>query len=224
MGLFNRKQRVELCVFCGNYYDNSVFSSTIEDVDASRIYADTVIRSIREADATFTAVDCAQFHSEMMTLIRIEVFGLAWMHQFGDKHAAAQSAYTKSYLEERSHADIWDDLAPYNQAVARSSTIGQTTAMPSGRAYLAFVDSMRLDLFDQWSKQGFEPDAIARAANRFSTNVAWDKGITASFLMLTLCERLGYQLNEEGQFRLAAVIRGLYDGARETMKQVKVDV
>ena len=146
------------------------------------------------------------------------------MHQFGDKHAAAQCAYTKSYLEERSHADIWDDLAPYNQAVARSSTIGQTTATPSGRAYLAFVDSVRLDLFDQWSKQGFEPDAIARAANRFSTNVAWDKGITAAFLMLTLCERLGCQLNEDGQFRLAAVIRGLYDGARETMKQVKVDV
>ncbi|OHE76358.1 MAG: hypothetical protein A2107_02605 [Verrucomicrobia bacterium GWF2_62_7] len=159
-----------------------------------------------------------------MTLIRFEVFGLAWLHQLGDKHAAAQSAYTKTYLEQRGRGDIWANLEPYNQAIARSSTMGRTSESPTGRAYLAFTNKMRIDLFEQWREQGFEDEVVARAVNRISTEVAWEEGVTAAFLMMTLCERLGCQLNEEGQFRLIAVIRGLYDGARETMKQVKVEV
>ncbi len=222
MGLFNRKQRVQLGAFCRDFFDRNVLYPISAGVDAGRTYADTVIRSVSEADATFAAVDCDRFHSEM-TLIRLEVFGLAWIHQFGDKHAADQSEYTKTYLEERDRADIWERLAPYNQAIARSSTMGQTSETPKGRAYLAFINKMRADLFDEWHKQGIEPDAVARAANRIATDVSWEKGIAAAFLMLTLCDHLGCQLNDEGQYRLIAVIRGLYDGARETMKQVKID-
>ena len=222
MGLFNRKQRIQLGAFCCDFFDRNVLNPIIAGVDASRIYADTVIRFVSEADATFAAVDCDRFHSEL-TLIRFEVFGLAWVHQFGDKNAAAQSAYTKAYLEQRDRADIWEGLAPYNQAIARSSTMGQKSDTPEGRAHLAFINKMRADLFGEWHKQGIEPDAVARAANRIPTDVSWEKGITAAFLMLTLCDHLGCQLNGEGEFRLIAVIQGLYDGARETMKEVKID-
>jgi hypothetical protein len=222
MGLFSRKQRVQLDAFCRDFFDRNLLNPEIAGVDVGRVYAETVRRSVSEADTNFGEVDCSQLHAEM-TLIRFEMFGLAWIHQFGDKHAAAQSAYTKTYLEERDQADVWEGLTPYNQAIARSSTMGQTSDTPKGRAYLTFINTMRADLFDAWHKQGIEADAVARAANRIATDVAWEKGVTAAFVMLTLCDRLGCQLNDEGQFRLVAVIRGLYDGARETMKQVKID-
>ena len=221
MGLFSKKQKVPLEAFCCDFYDRNILNPIIAGVDAGRTYADTVKRSVAEVDAAFAAVDLDRFNFEMI-LIRFETFALAWMHQLGDKHAAAQSAYTKTYLKERDREHVWEGLAPYNQAVARSSTMGLTSETATGRAHLAFTDKMRADLFDEWFKQGFEADAIARAANRIGTNIAWEKGITAAFLICTLCDHLGYQLNDEGQFHLIAAIRGLYDGARETMKPVKI--
>ena len=76
MGLFNRKQRVQLGTFCRDFFDRNVLNPIIVWVDAGHTYADTVMRSVAEADANFAAVDCNRFHSEM-TLIRLEVFGLA---------------------------------------------------------------------------------------------------------------------------------------------------
>jgi hypothetical protein len=221
MGLFSRKQKVQLEALCCDFYDKNILNPVIAGVDAGRTYADTVIRSVAEVDAAFAVVDLDCFNSEMM-LIRFETFALAWIHQLGDKHAAAQSSYTKTYLKEKDRENIWEGLVSYNQAVARSSTLGLTSDTPMGRAYLAFTNKMRADLFDEWHKRGFESDAVARAANRVGTNVAWEKGITAAFLMLTLCDHLGCQLNDEGQFRLVATIGGLYDGARDTMKPVKI--
>jgi hypothetical protein len=222
MGLFSRKQKVHLDTFCADFYDKQILHPVIAGVDTGRTYFVNVIRAVTEVDETLATVDCDRFFSEM-TLIHFEIFGLAWLHQLGDKHAAAQSAYTKTYLEQCAREDIWANLEPYNQAIARSSTMGHTSETPTGRVYLTFTNSMRADLFDKWHKQGFDDEAVARSANRICTDVAWDKGITAAFLMQTLCDRLGCELNEDGQSRLIAVIRELYDGARETMRQVKVD-
>ena len=221
MGLFSRKQEVPLDTFCADFYDKQILNPVVASVDLGRTWFETVMRAVTEVDQTLAAVDCDTCFSEM-TLIRFEVFALAWLHQLGDKHAAAQSAYTKGYLEQKGRQDIWANLEPYNRAIARSSTLGHTYETAIGRAYLTFRNTMLADLFDKWHTQGLEPDAVARAANRLLTEVAWKKGITAAFLMLTLCDRLGCELNEEGQFRLIAVIRGLYDGARERLRQVKV--
>ena len=222
MGLFSRKQTVRLGTFCADFYDKNILSPVVEGVDIGRAYFETVMRSVMEADQALAAVDVDRFVFEM-TLVRFEAFGLAWLHELGDKHAAAQSAYTKTYLEERGRESIWTSLEPYNQAIARSSTMGHTLETHTGRAYLTFVDRMRADPFDQWHGQGLDPEAVARDAKRISTNVAWDKGITAAFLMWTLCERLGCELNEEAQFRLITAIRGLYAGARQALRRVKVE-
>lgn len=222
MALFSRKQRVRLDVFCREFYDKNILTPAIAGMNVGTAYFETAKRSIAEVDARFAAVDSKRFFSEM-TLIRFEVFSLAWLHQLGDKQAAAQSAFTKSYLEERGRAELWDTLESYNKAIARSSTLGHTSETPTGRAYLAFTNSIRMQLFDQWHKQGFEPKAVARAANRLSTDVAWEKGLTAGFLMLNLCERLGCEVNEEAQFRLVAIIRGFYDGVCEALKPIKVE-
>jgi hypothetical protein len=223
MGLFSRKQRVQLEEFCCEFYDKNILTPVIGSVDLDENYFQAVKVSIADVDGKFAAIDSELFRAEM-TFIRFEVFSLAWLHQLGDKHAAAQSAFTKRYLESRNRADIWDALEPYNQAIARSSTLGQTAETASGRAYLAFTNSMRAQLFDEWHKRGFEPEAVTRAANRLATDVAWKQGLTAGFLMSTLCQRLSCEANDEGQFRLVAVIRGLYDGAQEALKRVRIEV
>ena len=81
---------------------------------------------------------------------------------------------------------------------------------------------MRADLFDKFVNEGNDPKSVARALNRLSTEVAWKKGITAGFLMLTLCDRLDCDINEEAQFRLTAIIRGSYDGARQALDGVRI--
>jgi hypothetical protein len=222
MGLFSRKQAVRLAQFCGEFYDTQILNPVIEGIDAGQVYVETVRRSVMEADPSFEGVETASLATEI-TAIRFEVFGLAWLHQFAGKHAAAQSAFTKRYLEERNRADVWEAMEAYNQASARSSTLGHTPKTPSGRAHLVFIDKTRADLFDAWLKQGFEPEPVARAANRFGTDVAWERNLTPGFLMLTLCQRLGCEVNEEGQFRLIAVIRGLYDGVREALRSIKIE-
>ena len=222
MNFFNRKPKVRLDECCRNFYDNHILHPNIEGLSVGSIYFDTVRQSIIEADSSFASVDPQLFAAEM-TVLRFEVFGIAWLHEVGDKNAAAQSEFTKSYLEEHGELDIWESIEPYNQAVARSSTLGQKPDTASGRAYLSFIDSMRMQLFEKWHKQGFDPKCVARAANRLSTEEAWKKSLTPGFLMLTLCDRLGCELNEEAQFRLVAIIVGLYNGARETLNEVKIE-
>src|SRR5512137_1877211 len=137
MGFFSRKQKVQLEALCFDFYDRNILNPLIAGVDVGRTYADTVIRSVAEVDAAFAAVNLDRFNSEMM-LIRFETFALAWIHQLGDKYAAAQSAYTNTYFKEKDRENIWEELVPYNQAIARSSTMGLTSDTPTGRARLAF--------------------------------------------------------------------------------------
>jgi hypothetical protein len=161
-----------------------------------------------------------------MGLLRFDLFALAWLHQFGDKSAVAQSVFTKRYLHEKKRDDIWDASEPYNQAIARSSTLGKTPETASGRAHLGFINRMRVDLFEQYHKEVHDPKCVARALNRLLTDVVWKKGITDGLLMFTLCDRLGLESNfepsKEAQFRLNAVIRGFYDGDRQSLEKIEI--
>jgi hypothetical protein len=224
MGLFNRKPKVHLSEFCRDFYTEVILHPAIEDVEdiePNSIFFETVRRSVIEVDSSFAEVDLESLTEEIIVL-RFEVFGLAWLHELGDKHAAAQSTFTKEYLEEQGRSDIWEAMESYNKAIARSSTLGQTKDTSTGRAYLAFLDSMRMQLFEKWHGQGFDPTCVARAANRISAEEAWKKNLTPGYLMLTLCDRLDYEPNDEAQFRLVATIVGLYNGSREALREVKI--
>jgi len=223
---FKKKQEVSLNDFCRNFYEKYIISPMIGGVvDAGAVYNDTVKRSIVEADHNFANIDSQRFAAEVV-ILRFELFALAWLHKFGDRLAVAQSTFTKHYLHEKKRDDIWNDSESYNQAIARSSTAGKTSKKAFDRVFLATVYNTRFDLFNQFYKEGHDSECIARALNRLFTKEAWKKGVTAGFLMFVLCDRLGFESNfepdKEAKFRLEVVIRGFYDGARESLENIRI--
>jgi hypothetical protein len=224
MVFFNKKQEVNLDEFCRDFYEKNILNPAIEGIDAGAVFYDTARRSIIEADPNFVNIGPEKFAAEI-TLLRFELFALAWLHKFGDKLAVAQSSFTKDYLHEKKRDDIWNDSESYNQTVARSSTAGKTSKNAFDRVFLGSRNLKLADLFDEYHKQGFDPKCIARALNRLFTDGAWKKDITANFLMFVLCDRLEFKPNEhnkEAQFRLTAIIHGLYDGARQSLDKIKI--
>lgn len=218
----SRRQRVRIDEFCSDFYDKNILKAVIRDQDLNVTACEIIKRSIAEFDPGFVSVETQKLCSQIK-LIRFEVFGLAWMHQLGQKHAVAQSNFTKYYFEMKQQQSIWQQLESYNQAVARSSTYGYSPETPTGRAYLTFRNATLADFFDQWCARGFDATAVARAANRLCCDSAWAKGITAASLVMTLCEHLSHPVSAEAQLRLAYVVRGLYDGSREALKRIKVE-
>ncbi|GAB3390445.1 hypothetical protein [Lysobacter fragariae] len=222
MGFFSRKPKVRLAEFCRNFYDTHHFPSAVGGVNPTEGYAQVIQRSIVEVQPTFAAVNPASLASEIAPL-RFEIFGLAWLHRLGDKRAAEQSDFTMRYLNEVGRADVWQAIKDYNGASARSSTLGRNSDSAAGRAYLTLINTTRANLFDEWTARGFDPDAVARAANRIGTETAWKTGLTSGFLMLALCQRLNCEPNEAAQDRIAAVVRGFYNGAVESLKVVTIN-
>ncbi|MDO8459955.1 MAG: hypothetical protein Q7S74_02510 [Nanoarchaeota archaeon] len=223
MGIFSKKQEVNLENFCRDFYEKNYLNPVIEGVDVSDVFYDTSLRSIEEVDSDFD-VDPKYFVAEIR-LLQFELFALAWLHKFGDKLAVAQSVFTKNYLEENKRNDIWEESEDYNQAIARSSTAGKSKEKAFDRVYLARVYKTRADLFDQFHKESLDPKCVARALNRLFSDEAWKKDIIPNFLMFTLCDRLGFkqdELNKEAQQRLTFVIRMIYDGAKQSLDNIKI--
>ncbi len=224
MSFLNKKQKVNLNEFCSDFYEHNYLNPVIGEIDVSNVFYETTKSSIVEADSTFANVDLKKFATEL-TLLQFELFALAWLHRFGDKLAVAQSVFTKNYLDEKKRADIWDNSEDYNQAIARSSTAGKTSKNAFDRVYLARVNTTRMNLFDQFHKEGYDNECVARALNRLFTDEAWKKDITTHFLMFALCKRLGFnddEPNKEAQQRLTFVIRMAYDGARQSLNKIEL--
>ncbi len=224
MSIFSKKQEINLDDFCRDFYEKNILNPVIAGIDVGAAYFDTALKLVIEADQNFANIDSQKFATEMIPL-RVELFSLAWLHQFGDKSAVDQSVFTKHFLDKNKRNDIWNDMEPYNQAIARSSTAGKTSKNPFDRVYLARVNLTRVDLFNQYHKEGYDLKCVARALNRLFSDETWGKDITANFLMFTLCDRLGFKSNEpnkEAEFRLTAIVHGFYDGARQSLGKIKI--
>ena len=223
MGIFTRKPKVRLEEFCRDFYDEQLFNAKVgtKEIDVTKTYAKVVLQSLVDADSSLTDITAEELVAEFIPL-RLEVFGLAWLHRLGDKRAAEQSHFTKCYLGMAGRSDIWEAMEPYNLASSRSSTLGHTGDTALGRGYITFVNEMRAALFDEWLKLGYDDNAVARAANRVATDEAWKKGLTPALLMCAICEQLGCEPNERAQSRLQAVVRGFYDGVATSLKQVSI--
>jgi len=224
---FNKKQKVNLDEFCRDFYENIILNPVIGGTDVSAVFYDTSRRSIVEADPSFANIDPKKFSAEIR-ILQFELFALAWMDKFGDKSAVAQSIFTNRYLHENERDDIWDAMESYNQAIAHSVTVGKNSNGRLSKAIevgsTGFIYRMRADLYDVYQKQGFDTKCVARAVNRILFGNAWKKGYTAYFLMLTLCDHLGFKPDEpsEAQMRLTFVIRMIYDGARQSLDKIKI--
>lgn len=224
MSFFSKKQEVEIEPFCRLFYENVILNCVVDGVDINAIIFDTLKNALATTDSNFANINSQKFNDEIVAL-QFELYALAWLHQFGDKSAVAQSIFTKNYLNENNQNDIWEAMEPYNQAIARSTTIGRTPKKPFDRVYLGRVYKTRADLFDQFHKEGFDPKSVARALNRLFSDEAWKKDITANFLMFVLCDRLGFKQdepNKDAQQRLTFVIRMIYDGAKQSLDNIKI--
>ncbi len=153
MSLFSKKHEVSLENFCRDFYENKILNPVVGGIDVGAMYYDTVWRSVIEVNQNFAGISSQRLATEMIPL-RFELFALAWLHQFGDKSAVAQSVFTKHYLQEKKRDDIWDASESYNQAIARSVTLGKTADTASGRAHIGFTTKMRADLFGHFYEQG----------------------------------------------------------------------
>jgi hypothetical protein len=221
------KKKVSLEDFCRDFYDNQILNPKIGDMEIGSAFSDVVIKEVVEVDPTFNKVDMQKLANELM-VIRFELFALAWTHKFiSGENVVAQSAFTKKYLHEKNRDDIWSDMEPYNNMVD-SVTLNWLTSQ--GKMNLSFNYNMREDLtaknIEAAKELGIEnDDSIARVNHRLWSENAWKQKLMLGPLVFTFCEQLGIDANnlaEEAQFRLAVVIRGLYEGAQYSWKDVKI--
>ena len=238
MGLFRRKPKVSMEEFCREFYHTQVFNANIAGVDAYKMLCETAFDSVVEADQSFAAIDRARFQEEL-TAIRMELFALAWMRRFKREDLTVpQSLFTRRYLQEEGKLPIWDIMGEYNQAVARSATTsetGQQVDGPLGRGRVAFVNTLRFEVFRKlWADAAGDEstteqredllNCVARVANRIGADIEGSNCILVKLLGVRLADRLDCEadLTSEALFRLAAVIYGLYQGAREAIGEANL--
>ena len=90
MMFFSKKQEVNLDDFCRDYYEKNILNPVIVGINANVALVDTIKRNVVEADNNFANINSQELVAEVV-LIRFELFALAWLHQFGEKLAIAQS-------------------------------------------------------------------------------------------------------------------------------------
>jgi len=195
-------------------------------------------KTLSSTDAKFNDIDFQKFRKEFI-ILQFELFALAWLHQFNDiELAIKQSVFTKEYLKEKKYTDIWRGMGTYNQAIARSimiekvfrekseRRIGRVIQERRNRAYFAFVDKIKIDLFDKFIETGFDPECIARVLNRLFSEEVWKKSITAGLLLFTFCNRLGFEKSFEPSTETHRewfiVVNEFYRKFRESLNKIKI--
>ncbi len=229
MSFFSRKQEVSIEDFCRNFYDTQILNPVIGNVDAGNIFSDVVKKNVVEVYPEFAKIDSEKLNEEIKVL-RFELFTLAWTHKFvSGKIVVAQSDFTKSYLREKGRDDVWAGMESYNNMI-NSVTLHWLTSL--GKMNLSFHYNMREDLtkknIEAAKELGIEnDDRVARVNHRLWSENAWKQKLMLGPLVFTFCERIGvnaHDLNQEAQFRLAATIKGLYDGAEQSWDKVKIKI
>lgn len=197
----------------------------VEGVDVNAQIFETLKNALATTDSNFANVDSQKFNDEIVAL-QFDLYALAWLHQFGDRLAVIQSVFTKDYLNERELNNIWATMEPYNQAIARSTTIGRTPEKAFDRVYLAKVNTTRVNLFEQYHKEGFDDKCVARVLNRLFSEDVWKKGITAGLILFALCDRLGFgkdfEPSKEAHHRWFIEINDFYEKFRGSLSKVKI--
>jgi len=223
LSTFSKKRKMSTEDFCQEFYDSYIFETVIDGMDMGSVWWEGVHQSVTSEDPSFGEIDQATFRREMMSL-HLELFSLAWAHYFKrEKYTLRQMVFTKRYLEQNSRQEFWESLLPYNVAIGECST-DIATGERARRAIAVGTNSMKINLFSKWVDIGVDPECAARVANRIGSEISWSKGVSCRKLADALLERLDCEVNLGGRLALRAVISGLYNGAKESQKSVKIEV
>jgi hypothetical protein len=222
MSLFSSKPEISQESFWQEFYSNQLLNPQVEGIDDCLLsYTEVVRDAVAEVSPSFAQLDIERLKHDLLS-VRFELFGLFWLHRFGIDDGIRLSAYTRNFLDGRGRPEIWEQCEQYNQSIARSATYGLDETSGMGGARLVKLDTLRIEHFSRACSAGIDPECVARALNRIGTESSWERGVTAGFLAVAISERCGVDLNDDGLFRLSAVVRGFYDGAGVAVDDVKI--
>ena len=201
------KRRVEIVEFCEEFYNSEVFHP---DVLAGAVVWDALLKTIVDADGTYGSIEQPEFVRELNAM-RVEIFGLAWVHQLGKKeYIVPELLFTQRYLRSMNRNDIWEAMADYNRAVLESGE------------QIERRQQARKEVLDEWVEAGVDLWIGERAVNRLGSDKSWEQGVTQGMLADTFQRRLGQALNTNGSVRLREIISDLYLRCYGAVKSVKV--
>lgn len=235
MDEYKSKSPVTIEGFCREFYDSIVFNSVKGGLNFNESLFDTYFNSIVEADASFNLVDKNLFKQELVAL-RMELFALAWAHKFrSEKFTMPQSIFTRSYLEETGRPAMWDVMGEYNQAIAQAVTM-DVNFKPVSEKQIVKINFLRFELFKNWAKSNLKDTSnpteaekqilpcFGRVANRIETNIRHNDCVMVKRLSTRLAARLNCDTNLkiEAIMNLGGIIFGLYEGAKEALKNLNL--
>lgn len=243
MGFFTSKKEVKLEDFCADFYNKNILDGVIQGIDINKTYYEEFKKNISELFPEFLGIDFNKLKEEF-TVIRFELFALAWQHTFdkirnGDI-SVEQSIFTLNFLMNKNNQNIWDKMQPYNKTLADSVKIAHgSTSM--GQMGNQMLDMNRLNFFEEQTKKAITKginteedkkysEAIARVANRLDSKSEWNSGIGANYLSFVFLRNLGFTddkiksilSNKEMLSRLANIMKGFYKGSKEALEDIKI--
>ena len=190
--MFKSKIKISINDFCCQFYDSQIFRE-----DGVSTFWQSALSSIIEADPSLEKVDYDLFQREIIAL-QMELFGLIWtqIYKWKEKFLWPQITFTKTYLEQNGHQNIWDIMAVYNKEISQqrnNNIIYKTPSQRSLRGKIAFYDSMMFDLYKLWEKKGLDLECGARIINRAWSEEVWTQGFVLKGVGNTLINRLGWK-------------------------------
>lgn len=231
MGFFSTKKVVKLEDFCRDFYEN-ILGGVFLGVDVGE-FKEYIIQVFPE----FSNIDSNRVKEEF-TIIRFELFALAWQNTFDEDLSIAQSVFTLLFLKEKNKQDIWERMDGYNGAISAGIRKSISSTQRDGQ----ILDMGRYQLFEKYTNKAKEQgidikkelhgNAIARVANRIKSNRAWKdgQGMAPYYLSLKLLRILGYtdtELekitdNQQISAYLMTLMKNFYNEAKESLEDVKI--
>lgn len=241
---YRHKPMMTVDEFCRVFYETYIFVAATDGHDVRLRFWDKVFDSVVKADQSFSGIDRTVFRREM-TALQLELFGLAWMHHFRleqywgaeEKYTLAEIAFTKNYMEENGHIEIWNTMSAYNETIAAAMLHPRTEAVDRDFEPLIslasslslvvthrkFEESIKAQMKEEWGKS-VGSDCATRLVNRVSTRDDWGGCPILIMLTMTLVERLGWKTDFKsvGFAGLEAFLNRLYNDSKAAIEGVKL--
>jgi hypothetical protein len=218
---FKIKRKARLEDFCRDFYDNIILNPKGGGVHADDSYPEVMKKLMSETCPAFASIDVLKL-KEALTTLRFALFTLAMTHKYESKHSNAQYVFTKLYLHEKGRDDVWNGLESYNKIVC---SIALRWLYELGEIKKQFWSGKVNDAAEENTGGKNNIVAIDDFNENDNSSHPGKQIVLMGPLVITFCSQIDIDpsgLNEETAFRLAASIRGLYEGIYELINEVKI--